>query len=1306
MTGRPLFDIPFLASRWALEYKDFQESVESEVLLVRLRNWAAGGRLKETSSEASFVKQFFCETWSYAQEGDTADTSFQCWPQFSVDQAGQQGGTGRADLALGQFSKTATGSQIPQVLCEFKDIRSALDKRQYRKGNDRSPVEQCFSYLRGARTHFGSRELVEPYWAVVTDMNEFRLYCAKWGPAQCQCFVIEPSVGDEQESLLAETESAAFLRFLFWRLFHRSSLLTDRGPSYLQRLLDDQLVHEQTLEKAFYLEYKAYREELFRTIREANPDFTGTPGQLVRLTQRLLDRCLFIFFCEDMGLPLFPGDLLRDVLIDYSRDSYYHPEDTMPWERLKTIFTAMRDGGVFGKHEINRFNGGLFESLPKLENLRIPASVFCSENQGTGGLTTLLAHPLTLLYFSAKYNFGIKDVGQERVIDFYALGRIFEQSITELEIMEAEAEGRPSINLLSKRKRNGVYYTPEWITGYIVRETVGTRLDDIKTNLGLTPDRAPTDEDIAKYRRFLRDRRYAAPVAGGWIAGLDDYVRRLKQLRIVDPACGSGAFLIQALEYLKSEFRWIYEQREKVRGYVELWETDTITRAILKDNLYGVDINPESVEITKLALWMHTALPGKILSQLDHNIQCGNSLVGPDFEDFYLNKHASLFEELNETKRESINAFDWHAAFPEVFARDGFDCVIGNPPYVKLQNFRRVEEDMAEYLVQAEGEDGSHRYASTQAGNFDLYLPFIEKGVSLLRPEGRMGYIAPNVWMVNQYGKPLRQWIKKLRSLDRWIDFKSFQVFEEATTYTALQFFRGESCETVRCIFAPDGDVSATDWGQPDAEILYEKLPDDEAWVLLPDQARKLRERLRKTCRPLGSNEITTKVFQGMVTSANGIYHLHRELGWHVSKPKKGEHQKVEIECLYLRPLITGRDAKRYCVPQPSVDLLFPYSVSPTGCYLVPIDRIASETPLTYNYLKENEVILRKREYPKMDDDGKWWGYVYPKNRYEQSLPKIMIASTAPEIRAFADTTGEFAPDDRRVYSILATMQSDLGFLLGILNAPLATYLIQLSARPKAGGFFDIETQFLNPIPIPYATDAEKQDVGQRALTLQELHTLRRDMLNKLNQRLDCSQMADDKRSFDWLWSDARSASEWKKSPDVPTDLKGRALSAWAKSRAEAVLQSHLEALDTHLHPGALLTVENYADELRLLIDGVPTIEVYGQPDTSFIAAQWRQTTRSTTVTDKLTPKRLVSTLIALRTTEDDNLRQSIVDIDSNIQTIDVQIDEAEAELNRIIYLLYDLTHEDITLIEGDRWGRGQYGNGSIGQEKPLPYQE
>ena len=173
------------------------------------------------------------------------------------------------------------------------------------------------------------------------------------------------------------------------------------------------------------------------------------------------------------------------------------------------------------------------------------------------------------------------------------------------------------------------------------------------------------------------------------------------------------------------------------------------------------------------------------LSSLDHTIRCGNSLVDHDFW---------AGRERLQDHIDRINSFDWEGS-PEVWtdnAKGGFDIVLGNPPYVKLQNLMKVDPDVVAYL---QGNRGDDTYVSAQTGNTDLYLPFIEKGLRLLAPGGRMAYIAPSLWAVNHYGEGLRRLVRRTQQLDRWLDFKAHQIFDEVTTYTALQFFTKEPCE-------------------------------------------------------------------------------------------------------------------------------------------------------------------------------------------------------------------------------------------------------------------------------------------------------------------------------------------------------------------------------------------------------------------------------------------------------------------------------------------------------------------------------
>jgi len=1245
-----LFDNSFLLSHWADEYQRYKESNEDNLIVERLKNWAEKDFQKETVSENAFLDAFFKQTWNYFSSGERGvNQGYSLFPKYPVPNAGQMGGTGEADLALGWFGRKGDGiADTPQVICEFKDIRSNLDSPQNRKGNNRSPVKQCADYLRFANDPIHPSAVIRPTWGVVTDMNEFRLYARKTMPAQYQRFIIKQREdGSEIEAiaLLDDSEDAVFQRFIFGKLFQLDMLLTTGGPSPLEKLLDNQFVHEKEIENSFYMEYRAYRESIFKALVKANPEFHGTRGNLVRLAQRFLDRCLFILFCEDMGQTLkYPPNLLRDLLIALSQDKYYRPDDNAAWERVKTLFDSMRDGSPFYDKPINRFNGGLFESYPDLENLRIPTRIFCAKGQGESP-ESIRRHKDTLLYFSTSYNFGTKTTTRERSIDLYTLGRIFEQSITELEFMEAEAEGRESIANLSKRKRDGVYYTPEWVTHYIVEETVGKRLEDLRKDFDLFNAPDVTSEDLQQYYGFLLDKRKKAPVhVFDYVGKLQKYSIAINKIKIVDPACGSGAFLIQAFNRLMAEWKWIDNELNRLTTGRRRMMDEEIMRSILSNNLFGVDINPESVEITRLSLWLRTALPDRPLTVLEHNVRCGNSLVGTDFYEIFHEQISSF----DENKREQVAAFDWEKEFSEVFSNGGFDCVIGNPPYVKLQHFKKLQKEVTQYLVIALGKGGLKKYESTQTGNFDLYLPFIERGIELLNEKGRMGFIAPNVWLVNEYGKGLRKKIKRIRALDRWIDFKSFQVFEEAITYTALQFYRGSESDRINCFFAPDGEIGGIIWPSIADYALYNELPSEgEAWPLFPQKEKLLFSKLVKTCIPLGEGEYCRQIFQGLITSADKIYHL-KKLGPGRYQKCKPEEKEYEIEDFLMRPLVSGIEAKRYQQPIISTHILFPYDLSGGSPRLWTSLEMETRFPKGWSYLREFEEELRSRESRKFDSDD-WYRFGRNQSLDKQNIPKLMVPRLINRLFCAADENGQYYLDNVDVGGIIPKKTDDLFFLAGIINSPVANFVWRRISKPFQNDYRSANKQFLQPLPIPPATPEQKQQVGELAQHLQELHTARRDKLLLIEQRLSSEQTAEDK--------------DFKKA-----------------------LKPDLAAIDMRLHQGAVLSMEHSTGELRFLIDGVPVIKdvFVVEEDADFLAAQWRHVARMTSVTEKFTAKKLVGALEKVRKTDNAALKNQVIKCDSEINQIDNDIADAEAEINELIYKLYDLTDDERKLIEAD----------------------
>jgi hypothetical protein len=378
----------FLRSVWALEFEAFKASEEEAVLYDRLRRWSARKDLRETSAEAAFIQEFFHDTWGYEQTGQAGAEagSFTLWPKFQIVGAGETGGVGAADLAIGYFQKEGK-NPVPQVLCEFKDVRSDLDAPQKRKGSNRSPVRQCLDYLAYARRGLFPSDPILPTWGIVTDMNEFRLYWFDKGHHQSLRFTIHAEDLFKGGSLISTNEAARFDRFLFRKVFHRSTLVSETGRSPLVGLIGHQRFRDRQLENTFYSEYRQFRERLYLTLLERNgegtPRFPGTRGRLVRLAQKILDRCIFIFFCEDMGQALaFPPKLLQDFLIDRSKDQYFDPDSTTIWQDMLRLFNAMNEGRAFGGKALNQFNGGLFARDGNLEKLQVPNSVFCRQMQG------------------------------------------------------------------------------------------------------------------------------------------------------------------------------------------------------------------------------------------------------------------------------------------------------------------------------------------------------------------------------------------------------------------------------------------------------------------------------------------------------------------------------------------------------------------------------------------------------------------------------------------------------------------------------------------------------------------------------------------------------------------------------------------------------------------------------------------------------------------------------------------------------------------------------------------------------------
>jgi hypothetical protein len=1291
VTYQTLFSDAFLRAIFDKEFLAFRDGTTDKALIERLDAWSKKDFQKETSAEIAFVNLFFEQSWGYTHSGKGhAVTGYTCYPKFPVAGAGAEGGIGEADCALGFFGRTDVPS-TPQVLCEFKDVRSNLDRPQKRKGNNRSPVKQCADYLREAMKPLFGNEAVQPTWGLVTDMNEFRLYWRSTMPSQYQRFIIKKATTEEGTSLLENSEAGSFQRFLFLRIFHSESLISEGGSSALLKLLKDQRYKEREIENLFYREYRSYREHLVKLLIKCNPKFPGTKGRIVRLAQKFIDRCIFVMFCEDMGEQLsFPPHALRDYLSELSKSATFESEEQDAWNKLKELFHAMNEGKKFRSHPINKFNGGLFAVDPDLDGLAIPNEAFCAKFQGEND-KSLKSNTLTLLYFAGSYNFGAAS-REGQAITLYTLGRIFEQSITELEVLEAEAEKRPSLTLISKRKRDGVYYTPEWVVERVVAETLGPRLDEIRGELGwsfeLEGDEAALKKQVA---RPPSDRTQQFK---GHAEAVRKFRDRLDTFTVLDPACGSGAFLIYSLEYLLRERRRTQRELALVTGGKgeELFEfkPDEEVRHILSKNIFGVDINASSVEIARLALWLHTAKSDQPLSNLDTNIVEGNSLVGSEVFDF---KKDLLVA--SATKKETINAFDYEKRFKTVFDPtrpdgEGFDCIVGNPPYVKFQNFKKVYPETADFLRNSTGEGGLPRYKSCQTGLFDLYLPFIERGLELLNKRGRLGYIAPSLWRYNEYGEGLCKLLHDGGHLDRWIDFGSFQVFDEAIIYTALQFYSRQNNDRVRFALAPKGELTRIhDWDDSNWFVTYKELPKSGPWILVPRHERAVMTNMSKRSKRLDDPAITRSIFVGIQTSADHIYHLRRlgkdRYSYQPPKPENAKEkppaEDVTIEDAIMHPLVSGYEVQRYTNPTTETYILFPYDTGHGATELIAASTMEKDFPHCWNYLKRFEKALRSRESNKMNKDDSWWGYNYPKNLEKQKISKILVPRLCLDLGAVYDSEGQFYQDNVDVGGIEPAKGINASFLTGVLNSSSINFVWKRIAKPFQNGYLSANKQFIAPLPIPNAAPSEVATVVDLSSRLTDLHSRRRDALREIGRRFNACDI--EEKPEEWLWPvEVRSKASLK--ADAPKTLSKSETTRWAKAEYEKKVGIATQALQDRLRIGACLKAEYIKGELRLSDESVVVLDgvFVDKSEAELILLNWNNYLRKGCITETSTAADLSHNLRTIRKPPTMAISLQIAEFDAELRDLDKQIAVAEKQLNALAYKLFALTSSEIEIVE------------------------
>ncbi|MDR3222722.1 MAG: Eco57I restriction-modification methylase domain-containing protein [Methanobrevibacter sp.] len=599
---------------------------------------------------------------------------------------------------------TLLKNEEPYAVIELKGSDTNLDKRY---NNKISAVEQAFNYAT-------KKQSIQ--WVIVSNYYEFRLY-NKSNQEDCIKFNVE-----ELDELNTSKKPVNLQLFLL--IFSKWSLLDN---NIISNLYKSTILIEQNLESNFY---KLFSETRLMIIAELqNNHFEKTKTEIVHYAQSILNRYIFICFAEDLGL--LPPETSTETLI--TPITHKNLFKSTLWDRLNELFMFVNEGNP--DKNIESYNGGLFKedfSNIKIRDFVDDFNIFndsyhkwdfekyskAIEDKIGSNYRDRINPIFKNLLVISSFNFSSE-------LDVNILGHIFENSISELEKIQEEDYSKKTPNNKGRRKKDGIFYTPDNITNYICENTVIPYLSKDK--------KAITIQDlISQYKENEIDI-------------LDE---KLKNIKIIDPACGSGAFLNKATDILLNIHKTVHEVKYENNKSLDPYFDDIGSRRkIILNNIYGVDLNEESIEITKLSMFLKIAKKGLKLPNIDKNIIHGNSLIdNSNFTD---------------------NAFDWEKNYPAVFQNGGFDIVIGNPPYVRQEKIKELKPYLKEHYT-------------TYTGVADLYVYFFEKGLNILKKDGYFGFICSNKFTRANYGKPLRSFLLNY-NITNYNDYTGKKVFEGVT---------------------------------------------------------------------------------------------------------------------------------------------------------------------------------------------------------------------------------------------------------------------------------------------------------------------------------------------------------------------------------------------------------------------------------------------------------------------------------------------------------------------------------------------
>jgi type I restriction-modification system DNA methylase subunit len=721
------------------------------------------------------------------------------------------------------------------------------------------------------------------------------------------------------------------------------------------------------IEKRLFKQLSVWRENLFNEIYRYNEDKKIEREQVDSIIQKLFNRLIFMRTAEDRKIE---ENGLR-ALLNQWKSGGSKGYLIKPLRALFNEYEGYYDSELFSHHLLDEDIFIDNESLqPVLEGLyEIPDSL-------------------------ASYNFNDIDADVLGAVYEQYLGHIAEvvkQQIQKAQTKMALGFETPTFTMTDKkerRKEHGIYYTPKIITDFIVKETVG---------------------------RYLQEN-----------AGYPD---KLLNVRILDPACGSGSFLIRAYDELLTNRAAILG---KPVDKLDQWER----LPVLTNSIFGVDLDKQAVEVARLNLLLRSLAHREPLPYLGNNIKNGNSLISGTDEEL---------EKFFGADFASQRPFNWQDEFSSVMDKGGFDIVIGNPPYI-----RQEQLSLFKPLWQ--------KTFQCYDGVADIYVYFFERGLQLLKEGGYLAYISPNKYFRSGYGKKLREYLSTKTTIEQIIDFGDAPIFE-ATTYPSIIILRKSSSNQNRVrIYAWRSEQPLDNFSsdvESNSSAINQKELTADGWHLESPTTLRLLEKLHKAGKPLGEY-VDGKFYYGIKTGLNEAFVVDQITRDHLIA-------ECSASAEVLNPVLRGKDIKRWGVNfgeqylikiESSENAIHPWSNKPDA----EAEQIfASIYPAVHAWLNSYRKGLMER-----DDQGKYfWELRSCKYWHEFELPKIVWGNLAVEPKFAFAQSGFYLTAPANI------IVSDSKYLLGVLNSRVMQYLVSQSAAERQGGYLEYKPMYISPLAIP-----------------------------------------------------------------------------------------------------------------------------------------------------------------------------------------------------------------------------------------------